>query len=89
MLIAIFKKYCVIGNESVPKIIILSDVGDLPPVLTFTNCVLNTGVNKWPLKLHVYTFLRPLGLRFFQNPKTRLLMFSELLHTFSRTLHFI
>jgi len=27
------------------------DVGDLP-VLTFGNCVLNTGVIKWPLKLY-------------------------------------
>ena len=28
------------------------DVGDLP-VLTFGNCVLKTGVIKWPLKLYV------------------------------------
>jgi len=34
------------------------DVGDLP-VLTFGNCVLNTGVIKWPLKLYgrFFTFL--------------------------------
>jgi len=53
------------------------DVGDLP-VLTFGKIfsVLKTGVIKWPLKLNV----------FFQNPKTSLFMFFELLHTFSRTL---
>jgi len=28
------------------------DVGDLP-VLTFGNCVLKTGVVKWPLKLYL------------------------------------
>jgi len=28
------------------------DVGDLP-ALTFDNCVLKTGVIKWPLKLYV------------------------------------
>ena len=33
------------------------DVGDLPvPVLTFGNCVLKTGVIKWPLKLYVPFF---------------------------------
>jgi len=36
----------------------LFDVGDLP-VLTFGDCVLMTGVIKWPLKLYVrfYVFL--------------------------------
>jgi len=59
------------------------DVGDLPvPVLTFGNCVLKTGVIKWPLKLYVRF------LRFFQNPeKHDFLRFFELLHTFSRTLY--
>jgi len=38
------------------------DVGDLR-VLTFGNCVLKTGVIKWPLKLYVRF------LRFFQNPE--------------------
>jgi len=40
------------------------DVGDLP-ALTFGNCVLKTGVIKWPLKLYVtYVFYV-----FLQNPK--------------------
>jgi len=35
------------------------DVGDLP-VLTFGNCVLKTGVIKWPAKLYLrfYVFKR-------------------------------
>ena len=59
------------------------DVGDLPvPVLTFGNCVLKTGVIKWPLKLYVPFF------RFFSTSrKTWLFTFFELLHTFSRTLY--
>jgi len=56
------------------------DVGDLP-VLTFGNCVLKTGVIKWPLKLYV----RPLNVLTFFS-KTWLLRFFELLHTFIRTL---
>ena len=40
------------------------DVGDLP-VLTFGNCVLKTGVIKWPLKLYV-RFLNVLTF-FFKN----------------------
>jgi len=40
------------------------DAGDLP-ALTFGNCVLKTGVIKWPLKLYVtYVFYV-----FLQNPK--------------------
>ena len=50
------------------------DVGDLP-VLTFGNCVLKTGVIKWPLKL--YLRLKKLFNVFFQNPKTWLLRFSS------------
>jgi len=38
------------------------DVGDLP-VATIGNCVLKTGVIKWPLKLYVRVFAF-----FFQNP---------------------
>ena len=34
------------------------DVGDLP-VLTFGNCVLKTGVIKWPLKLYERFFSKP------------------------------
>jgi len=58
----------------------MSDVGDLP-VLTFGNCVLRTGVIEWPLELYVrFTFLR-----FFSKSKNTTL-YSELLHTLSRTL---
>jgi len=56
------------------------DVCDLP-VLTFGNCVLKTGVTKWPPKLFFVTFF----LLIFQNPKTRLFTFLELVHTFSLT----
>jgi len=56
------------------------DVGDLP-VLTFGNCVLKTGVIKWPLKLYV-RFLNVLTF-FFKNVA---FTFFELLHTFIRTL---
>ena len=61
-------------------------VGDLP-VLTFGNCVLQTGVIKWPLKLYV-SFLEKKVLAFFES-KTRLFTFYELLllHAFSRTLY--
>jgi len=48
--------------------------------LTFGNCVLKNGVIEWTLKLCVRF------LRFFQNTKTWLFTFLELLHTFSRTL---
>jgi len=37
------------------------------PVLIFGNCVLKTGVIKWPVKLYVRYFY--VFLRFFQNPK--------------------
>jgi len=59
------------------------DVGDLGlPVLTFGNCVLKSGVIKWPVKLYVRF------LRFFSKSKKHaFLRFFELLHTFSRTLH--
>jgi len=51
------------------------DVCDLP-VLTFGNCVLKTGVTKWPPKLFFVTF--------FQNPKTRLFyVFGAGAHVFS------
>ena len=57
------------------------DVGDLP-ALTFGNCVLKTGVIKWPLKLYVtYVFYV-----FLQNPKkTRLPTFLVVAHVFSNT----
>jgi len=60
------------------------DFGDLP-VLTFGKIfsVLKTGVIKWPLKLYGLFYVFNV---FFQNPKTSLFMFFELLHTFSRTL---
>jgi len=54
------------------------DVGDLP-VLTFGNCVLKTGVIKWPLKLYLLFYV-------FSNSKNTTFYFFELLHTFSRTL---
>ena len=56
------------------------DVGDLR-VLTFGNCVLKTGVIKWPMKLNVRS-----QRFFFQNPKNMTFYVFELLHTFSRTL---
>ena len=43
------------------------DVGDLP-VPTFGNCVLKTGVIKWPLKLYVR--VKKLFFTFFTNQKT-------------------
>ena len=55
------------------------DVGDLP-VLTFSNCVLKTGVIKWPLKLYV------LFCVFFRIQIHDFLRLFELLHKFSRTL---
>jgi len=57
------------------------DVGDLP-VLTFGNCVLKTGVIKWPLKLYV----RLLNVLTFFFQKRGFYVFFELLHTFIRTL---
>jgi len=56
------------------------DVGDLP-VLTFGNCVLKTGIIRWPLKLFVHFFT------FFQNPKKNITfyVFSEAAHVFSNT----
>jgi len=39
------------------------DVGDLP-LLSFGNCVLKTGVIKWPIKVKLYE-----RFTFFQNPK--------------------
>ena len=59
------------------------DVGDLP-LLTFGNCVLKTGVIKWPLKLRVRFF--NVFKRFFQNPKKTFYVFCEQLHTFTRSL---
>jgi len=59
------------------------DVGDLP-VLTYgkpPNCVLKTGVVKWPLKMHV-RFL----YFFVKIQKRDFLTFFALLHVFSRTL---
>ena len=55
------------------------DVGDLP-VLTFSNCVLKTGVIKWSLKLYIH--LKNV-FNTFQNSKIRLFTFFELLHMFS------
>ena len=61
------------------------DVGDLP-VLIFGNCILKTGVIKWPLTPYVYVFY--VSRRFFSKSKnTRLFAFLELLHAFARTLH--
>jgi len=56
------------------------DVGDLP-VLTFCNCVLNTGLIKWPLKLHTYVFT------FFPKSKKNMtfLSFWVVAHNFSTT----
>jgi len=56
------------------------DVGDLP-VLTFGNCILKTGIIRWPLKLFVHFFT------FFQNPKKNITfyVFSEAAHVFSNT----
>ena len=51
------------------------DVGDLPE-LSFGNCVLETGVIKWPLKLYVRFYV------FFKIQKHDFLCFFELLHTF-------
>ena len=45
------------------------DVGDLP-VLTFDNCVLKSGVIKWPRKLCVCFYV----FSFFQNPKNDFLL---------------
>ena len=50
------------------------DVGDLP-VLTFGNCVLKTGVIKWPLKLRGRFFLL-----FFKFQKHDFLRCLALLH---------
>jgi len=55
-------------------------------LVTFGNCVLKTGVIKWPLKLcvRVFTF-------FFQNPKIMIfkVFFRVVAHVFSNTdLHF-
>jgi len=53
------------------------DVGDLP-VLTFGNCVLKTGVIKWPLKLYVRLlivltfFFKNVAFTFFLSCCTRL-----------------
>ena len=46
--------------------------------MTFGNCVLKTGMIKWPLKLRTFLLFFTI-LHFFQNC-------FELLHTFSRTL---
>ena len=55
------------------------DVGDLP-VLTFGNCVLKTGVIKWPLKLYVRF------LRFFSKSKNMTFYFFWVVaHVFSNT----
>ena len=54
-------------------------VGDLP-ALTFGNCVLKTGVNKWPLKLYVRFYV------FFSKFKKYDFTFFELLHMLYRTL---
>ena len=56
------------------------DVGDLPVgLLTFGNCVLKTGVIKWPLKLRGRFFT------FFQIPKKHdFLRCLALLHEFPR-----
>jgi len=62
---------------------VMFHVGDLP-VLTFGNCVLKTGMIKWPLKLYV-RFLRFLAF-FVEIQKHDFLRSFELLHTFSRTL---
>ena len=51
------------------------DVGDVPVgLLTFGNCVLKTGIIKWPLKLCIRFYVFNV---FFQNPKTRLFTFFE------------
>ena len=44
------------------------DVGDIP-LLTFGNCVLKTGVIRWPMKLYVCFYV------FFQNQKNMTLLF--------------
>jgi len=59
------------------------DVVDLP-VLTFGNCVLKTGVIKWPLKPHGL-FKRFLTF-FSESQNTDFLRFFELLRTFPRIL---
>jgi len=57
------------------------DVGDLP-VLTSGNCVLKTGVIKWPLKLFVRFFY--VFNVFFQNPKNMTFyVFWVIAHVFS------
>jgi len=63
------------------------DVGDLS-VLTFGNCVLKTGVIKWPPKLYVVGLRFSTFLTFFCKIQKYMifLRFFELLHTFSRTL---
>ena len=50
------------------------DVGNLP-LLTFGNCVLKTGVIKWPLKLRVRFF--NVFKRFFSKSKKKLFTFFE------------
>ena len=54
-------------------------VGDLP-ALTFSNCVLKTGVIKWPLKLYIRFYV------FFSKSKKHDFRFFELLHMFYRML---
>jgi len=54
--------------------------------VTFNNCVLKAGVIKWHVKLHVGPMFFLRFYVFFQNPKTWLFTFFELLYTFSRIL---
>jgi len=60
------------------------DDGDLAVgLLTFGNCVLKTGVIKWPLKLYVRFFT---SLAFFSKFKKRdLYVFMSLLQVFQST----
>ena len=57
------------------------DVGDLP-ILTFGNCVLKTGVIKWPLKLRV-RFLKTFLNVFFKIQKTFYVFLRAVAHVFS------